>query len=41
MMRDMLRHSDTHTTMNVYGETDFERMRIASERAMQIIFGEG
>jgi hypothetical protein len=32
MMRDMLRHSDTHTTMNVYGETDFERMRIASER---------
>lgn len=38
MMRDMLRHSDTHTTMNVYGETDFERMRIASERAMQMIF---
>lgn len=38
MMRDLMRHSDTHTTMNVYGEADFERMRVASERAMEMVF---
>jgi integrase len=38
MMRDMLRHSDTSVTMNVYGETDFERMRVASDKAMEMIF---
>lgn len=40
MMRDLMRHSDTHTTMNVYGESDFERMRVASDKAMDLIFGE-
>jgi integrase len=40
MMRDMLRHSDTHTTMNVYGEADFERMREASDKAMEFILRE-
>lgn len=39
MARDILRHSDTHMTDNVYGEPDFERMKTASERAMQMIFG--
>lgn len=40
MMRDLMRHSDTHTTMNVYGESDFERMRVASDKAMDLIFKE-
>jgi integrase len=40
MMRDLMRHSDTHTTMNVYGESDFERMRAASDKAMDLIFKE-
>jgi integrase len=41
MMRDMMRHSDTHTTMNVYGETDLARMREASDKAMKMILEEG
>ena len=40
MMRDLLRHSDTHTTMNVYGEADFERMREASDKAIELQFKE-
>jgi integrase len=38
MMRDLMRHSDTHITMNTYGESDFDRMRVASNRAMEMIF---
>lgn len=40
MMRDLLRHSDTHTTMNVYGEADFDRMREASDRAIAAMLKE-
>jgi integrase len=37
-MRDLMRHSDTHTTMNVYGEPDIELMRGVSNKAMDLIF---
>jgi hypothetical protein len=37
----MMRHSNTHTTMNVYGETDLARMKETSNKVMKMILEEG
>jgi integrase len=38
--RDLMRHSDVHTTTQVYGEVEFDRMRDANEKAVDLIFVE-
>lgn len=36
--RDLMRHADVHTTMQVYGQVEMDRMRTANEAAMALIF---
>jgi integrase len=38
--RDLMRHSDVHTTLQVYGVVALDRMRLAKERALALVFGE-
>jgi hypothetical protein len=38
--RDLMRHSDVHTTLQVYGTVVLDRMRLANERALALVFGE-
>lgn len=40
VQRDLMRHSDTHTTMQVYGEVEFDRMRDANDKAMALAFAD-
>ncbi len=40
VQRDYMRHSDVHTTMQVYGEIEFDRMQVAHEKAVQLAFHE-
>jgi hypothetical protein len=34
-----MRHADTHTTSQIYGEVEFDRMKSAHEKAMALVFG--
>lgn len=36
VQRDYMRHSDTHTTMQVYGDVEFDRMQAAHERVVAL-----
>lgn len=38
--RDLMRHSDVHTTLQVYGAVALDRMRLANERALALVFGD-
>jgi hypothetical protein len=38
--RDLMLHSDVHTTLQVYGAVALDRMRLANERALALVFGE-
>lgn len=40
VQRDLMRHADTHTTSQVYGEVEMDRMRAANDRAVALAFGE-
>jgi len=40
VQRDLMRHADTHTTSQVYGEVEFDRMRDANNKAVELAFGE-
>ncbi len=39
VQRDLMRHADTHTTSQVYGEVEFDRMRTANDAAVALAFG--
>jgi len=36
--RDLMRHSDVHTTLQIYGSVALERMRQANQRALDLVF---
>lgn len=38
VQRDLMRHADTHTTSQVYGEVEMDRMRAANDRAVALAF---
>ena len=38
VQRDLMRHADTHTTSQIYGEVEMDRLRSANEAAMLLIF---
>jgi site-specific recombinase XerC len=40
VQRDLMRHADTHTTSQVYGEVEFDRMRVSNEKAVSLAFSE-
>ncbi len=40
VQRDLMRHSDTHTTQQVYGEVEFDRMIAAHDKAVEMAFRE-
>lgn len=40
VQRDLMRHADTHTTSQIYGEVEFDRMRLANDAAVALAFGE-
>jgi integrase len=40
VQRDLMRHANTNTTMNVYGEIEMDRMRDANNKAVALAFGE-
>lgn len=40
VQRDLMRHADTHTTSQVYGEVEMDRMRTANDKAVAMAFGE-
>jgi integrase len=40
VQRDLMRHANTNTTMNVYGEIEMDRMRNANNKAVALAFGE-
>lgn len=39
VQRDLMRHSDVHTTMQVYGEVEMDRMREANSKAVRLALG--
>ena len=40
VQRDLMRHADAHTTMQVYGIVEFDRMRDANDKAVELAFKE-
>jgi site-specific recombinase XerD len=40
VQRDLMRHADTHTTTQIYGEVEFDRMREANNLAVNLAFSE-
>ena len=40
VQRDLMRHSDVHTTTQIYGEVEFDRMRSANDKAVNLAFHE-
>ena len=36
LKRDLMRHSDVHTTMQVYGEVEMERLREVNDAAVNL-----
>lgn len=38
--RDLMRHSDTHTTENIYGEVEMDRLRAANDAAVALAIPE-
>jgi integrase len=36
VQRDLMRHADTHTTSQIYGEVEFDRMRTANDAAVAL-----
>lgn len=38
VQRDLMRHADTHTTSQIYGEVEFDRMRASNEKAVELAF---
>lgn len=38
--RDLMRHADTHTTSQIYGEVEFDRMIEANDKAVALAFSE-
>jgi site-specific recombinase XerD len=40
VQRDLMRHADAKTTVNVYGEVEMDRMRDANNKAVALAFGE-
>ncbi|QNI37487.1 tyrosine-type recombinase/integrase [Edaphobacter albus] len=40
VQRDLMRHADTHTTSQVYGEVEFDRMRTSNNKAVALAFAE-
>jgi integrase len=38
VQRDLMRHADTHTTTQIYGEVEFDRMRKANNQAVALAF---
>lgn len=41
VQRDLMRHSDVHTTTQIYGEVEFDRMRDANDKAVTLAFKDG
>jgi integrase len=39
VQRDLMRHADTHTTTQIYGEVEFDRMRASNDKAVELAFG--
>jgi integrase len=39
VQRDLMRHADTHTTSQVYGEVEFDRMQDANNKAVALALG--
>jgi len=40
VQRDLMRHADTHTTSQIYGEVEFDRMIEANGKAVALVFSE-
>lgn len=40
VQRDLMRHADTHTTSQIYGEVEFDRMRNSNDKAVELAFSE-
>jgi integrase len=40
VQRDLMRHADSHTTSQIYGEVEFDRMRDANDKAVTLAFRE-
>lgn len=38
IQRDLMRHADTATTMNVYGSSEMDRLRSANDKAVEMAF---
>lgn len=41
VQRDLMRHADTHTTSQIYGEVEFDRMRDSNNKAVALAFSRG